>query len=157
MRAAADAPVSSFLRVLWAAAAKNLMIALGSSNRAAARDLLDAMRSVADEWGGALLWEQWAKAAFNLTMVHLWSGPLRSGPVKSIDLAAAQALLADMRGVAEKRGEAVLWEQWAKAAGNLQIHLQSRDPAAARALSDEMSALPEDFTKWLLSRLMGWS
>jgi hypothetical protein len=61
----------------------------------------------------------------------------------SRDPEAARALLDAMRAVAEKRGEAALWEPWAKAATNLMNDLPSRDLDAARALHGEMRAVAE--------------
>ena len=58
--------------------------------------------------------------------------------LRSRDPVAARALLDDMRGVAQARGEAALWELWARAAVNLMADLRSRDPDAARALLDDM-------------------
>ncbi|MCI0600713.1 MAG: hypothetical protein L0Y60_14560, partial [Beijerinckiaceae bacterium] len=61
----------------------------------------------------------------------------------SRDLDAARALLADMRAVADARGEPALWEQWAKAATNLMFDLSSRDLDAARALLADMRAVAD--------------
>jgi pimeloyl-ACP methyl ester carboxylesterase len=71
----------------------------------------------------------WAMASVDL-MIDL----------RSRDLAAARALLGDMRSVAQARGEPALWEQWAEAANNLMVDLPSRDPAAARALLSDIRA-----------------
>ena len=63
--------------------------------------------------------------------------------LRSRDPDAARALLDDMRGVAQERGEAALWEPWATAAANLMVDLRSRDPAAARALLDDMRGVAQ--------------
>ena len=73
------------------------------------------------------LWEQWARGAHNLMNEFLSSNPV-----------AAQALLKDMRGVADKREEASLWEWWASAAFKLTNDLGPCEPVAARALLDDM-------------------
>ncbi|MCI0600171.1 MAG: hypothetical protein L0Y60_11755, partial [Beijerinckiaceae bacterium] len=74
----------------------------------------------------------WAVASVNLL-----------NDLPSRDLDAARALLADMRAVAEARGEPALWELWAKAATNLMIDLSSRDLDAARALLADMRAVAD--------------
>jgi hypothetical protein len=84
------------------------------------------------------MWEARAKAATNLM-----------NDLLSRDLDAAQALLGDMRSVADERGEPALWEEWAGAAINLMHHLRSRDLAAAQAFQDDLFKLPEDNLKWL--------
>ena len=58
--------------------------------------------------------------------------------LRSRDAVAARTLLDDMRGVAEARNEAQLWEWWARASSTLVLDLGSRDPAASRALVDDM-------------------
>ncbi|MGE0205778.1 MAG: hypothetical protein AB7E70_03000, partial [Hyphomicrobiaceae bacterium] len=60
------------------------------------------------------------------------------------DSKAARDLLDDMRAVADKRKEAALWEQWAKAATNLMVDLRSRDSDAARDLLDDMRAVADE-------------
>ena len=74
----------------------------------------------------------WAKASVDL-MIDLGSR----------DPAAARALLDDMRGVAQERGEAALWQLWATAAVNLTADLGSRNPDAARALLDDMRGVAQ--------------
>ena len=116
----------------WAKAATNLMVALGGRDPAAARALLDDIRTVAEKRDEAALWEPWVKAAANLMI-----------PLRGRDPTAAHALLDDMRAVAEKRDEAALWEWWAGAAFNFLNELRKRDPAAARNLLDDMRAVAE--------------
>ena len=58
------------------------------------------MRAIADERNEPSLWEQWAKAAYNL-LIDLGAG----------DPQAARRLLDDMRAIADRRNEPALWEQ----------------------------------------------
>ena len=73
----------------------------------------------------------------------LWSraGVYLMADLPARDLAAACALLDEMRAVAEKSDKAPLWEEWAKAATNLMVHLGGHDPGAARTLLDDMRAV----------------
>ena len=82
----------------------------------------------------------------------LWSraGVYLMADLPARDLAAACALLDEMRAVAEKSdkaplweewAKAALWEEWAKAATNLMVHLGGHDPGAARTLLDDMRAV----------------
>jgi hypothetical protein len=61
--------------------------------------------------------------------------------LRSRDPQAARDLLADMRTIANERGEPALWEEWAKAACNLMNDLPSRDLEAARDLLAEMRSI----------------
>ncbi len=58
-------------------------------------------------------------------------------------------MLEDIRGMAAARDEARLWELWAMAAGGLIFNLGSSDPAAARALFEEVRALPPEILQRL--------
>ncbi len=63
--------------------------------------------------------------------------------LRARDPDAARALLADMRTIAQQRGEPALWEEWAKAAINLMNGLSSHDPDAARALLADMRTIAQ--------------
>ncbi len=112
------------------------------------KELLAArLRNEAVESNAPLSWAEWAKVANEALMDNLISR----------DPVAARAMLDDMRGVAEARSEAALWEQWAQAAFNVMNDLRSRDPVAARALLDEMHAVAEArnefLPEWLLQKM----
>ena len=127
--------------------------------------LLDKIRDVAAARDEDALWKTWTYAALGLMDELASSDPIAAWAlledilgvtaakhdgdfmwqpmVMNIANAAAPTWLNKMRDVAAVRGEAPLWEQWAKAAYHLVLKLRSLDLVAARALLDDMRSVAD--------------